>query len=216
MEHCKDMRTDAINGMRIDSLDEVKNRLGRCETIICLGNGPSSEDARLAGYHDAILFRVNWIWTQRAWLAAPDMVFTADPDLARLPRQPIIAFPTQAIGEPILLDHAAKGHHPEAGYCHLDRFTPSFADFAGPRIPTNGALMIALAAALRPRRLVVSGIDLYRHPQGKYPGEADNSEGYTSQHSADIDLDLIGRAIAGHDGETVILSDNLRQALPSL
>lgn len=208
------MQSDPLSGFQIDGLDDLKTRLGRLDTIVCLGNGPSSEDSRLTDYQHATLFRVNWIWTQRAWLAEPDMVFTADPDLVQLPRQPIVAFPTHPIGEPILRSNTAKGHLPEAGYCYLDRFTPLLADFSQPRIPTNGALMIALAAAMRPRRLVIAGIDLYRHPEGKYPGEADNSEGYTSQHCAKIDLDLIGRALADHDGEIVILSDNLRQALP--
>ena len=75
--------------------------------------------------------------------------------------------------------------------------------------------MVALASVLRPRRLVVAGIDLYRHPQGKYAGAADNSEGYTSQHSAEIDLGLIGRTMMEYDGTKIILSDNLRNALPT-
>tara|TARA_R110002051_G_scaffold264743_1_gene324628 strand:- start:79 stop:729 length:651 start_codon:yes stop_codon:yes gene_type:complete len=214
MEYVSEMHTDAIASFPIDSLTELKNRLGRCETIVCLGNGPSSEDPRLAGYQGGTLFRVNWIWAQRSWLTAPDMVFTADPDLVVLPRQPVIAFPTRVIGEPILQNGAANGHRPEAGYVYLDRFTPLLADFSQPQIPTNGALMVAMAAALRPARLVISGIDLYLHPQGKYPGGADNPEGYTDQHCAETDLDLIGRALADYDGNLVLLSDNLREALP--
>ena len=61
--------------------------------------------------------------------------------------------------------------------------------------------------ALRPRRLVIAGIDLYRHPEGKYPGGADNEEGYAGQHRAEIDLDLIGRSLASFRGEVAILSD---------
>ncbi len=199
--------------LRIKTLDELRARLTPRQTILCLGNGPSSEDNRLAGEEGASLFRVNWIWAERNWLDAPDMVFTGDPDLVRLKRQCIVAFPTRAIGEPILHNHAARGHMPDAGFTFLDRFTPSLADLSGPQIPTNGALMIALAAALRPRRIVIAGIDLYRHPQGKYPGALDEPEGYTSQHSAEIDLDLIGGALARFNGETEILSDNLREAL---
>lgn len=86
----------------------------------------------------------------------------------------------------------------------------------GEPILTTGALMGALAATLRPARLVISGSDLYRHPQGKHPGGADNRDGYTDQHSAQTDLDLIGRAIAGHDGHLVILSDNLLSAHAAL
>ena len=210
------MSIDANNGCLINSLNELNARLGRYETIICLGNGPSSEDPRLANYRGVILFRVNWNWTQRNWFRAPQMVFTGDRDLVQLPREPIVAYPTQEIGESILLDHETKGHHGRAGFIYFDRFTPSIADFSKPKIPTNGALMVALAAALRPRRLVVAGIDLYRHPQGKYAGPTDNSVGYTSQHSVEIDLDLIGRTMAEFDGEIIILSDNLRNALLKL
>lgn len=207
------MPTEAVNSLQITGLKQLIARLGSNDTILCLGNGPSSEDPRLADYQTAMLFRVNWIWTRRTWFDAPDMVFTGDPDPVQLPRQPIVAFPTEALGAAILQNQLREGLRPEAGFAYLDRFTPSLADLSKPLIPTNGALMIALAAALRPRRLVVAGIDLYRHPQGKYPGGADNCEGYTDQHSAEADLNLISRALAGFEGETIILSDNLRDAL---
>jgi hypothetical protein len=196
----------------IASLAALKARLGTVDTILCLGNGPSSEDPRLLAYGDATLFRVNWIWLPRGFLAAPDVVFTADRDVVRLPKAPAVVFPTAAIGGPILEGYAAAGEASPA-HAFLDRFDPQFADFSGPQYPTNGALMIAVAAALRPRRLVIAGIDLYRHPEGKYPGGADNAEGYAVQHRAGIDLELIGRSLAGPDGEVVILSDNLREAL---
>ncbi len=67
------MQSDALSGFHIGKLEDLKTRLGRCDTIICLGNGPSSEDLRLADFQEARLFRVNWIWTHRGWFAAPDM-----------------------------------------------------------------------------------------------------------------------------------------------
>jgi hypothetical protein len=197
----------------IASLAGLKERLGDGDTILCLGNGPSSEDPRLAAFPRAMLFRVNWIWLPRGFLAAPDAVFTADPDLVRLPKPPVVLFPTAAIGRPILAAHAAEGHHPAGGHAFLDRFAPRLADFSRPQYPTNGALMIALAAALAPRRMVIAGIDLYRHPAGKYPGGADNEEGYTAQHRAELDLALIGQSLDAFRGEALILSDNLRLAL---
>jgi hypothetical protein len=197
----------------IASLAALKAQLGDAETILCLGNGPSSEDPRLLGYDDAALFRVNWIWLPRGFLAAPDVVFTADPDVVCLSKQPVVIFPTAVIGGPILAGYAAAGSRPASAHAFLDRFDPCLADFTKPQYPTNGALMIAMAAALRPRRLVIAGIDLYRHPEGKYPGGADNAEGYSGQHRAGIDLDLIGRSLAALEAEVVILSDNLREAL---
>jgi len=202
-------------GKRIRLLADLKHLLGAPETIICLGNGPSSEDPRLAAYGGACLFRVNWIWLERGWMVMPDVVFTGDPDIVRLRRQPVVIFPTQAVGEPILRGYAAEGHSPQNGYAFLDRFDPAVVDLTGPRIPTNGALMVAAAALLRPRRLVIAGIDLYRHESGKYPGSDNNFEGYTSQHSEALDIRVIQRALAAFSGDVRILSGNLHTALQS-
>jgi hypothetical protein len=86
------------------------------------------------------------------------------------------------------------------------------ADFTQPVIPTNGALMVAIAAALQPKRIVIAGIDLYQHPAGRYPGDP-GAYGYASEHNAETDLAIIRRALDNCDCEAVILSDNLRQAL---
>jgi hypothetical protein len=203
---------DLFGGRPIASLEALRSRLRAPQTILCLGNGPSSEDRRLAEYTGATLFRVNWIWRERSWMVAPDMVFTADPDLVRLPRQPVVAFPTVAVGRPILQRHLLRAWPPRAGYAFLDAFDPPFADFTQPVIPTNGALMIAVAAALEPNRLVIAGIDLYRHPKGRYPGDS-SAAGYTPEHGPEVDLALIRSALDNCGSQTVILSDNLRDAL---
>ena len=197
---------------RIASVAALKACLGAGETILCLGNGPSSEDPRLLAYPDARVFRVNWIWLARGFLAVPDVVFTGDADVVTLAEPPVVIFPTEAIGAPVLAGYAAASQR-VAGYAFLDRFQPALADFTAAQYPTNGALMVAVAAALGPRRLVIAGIDLYRHPQGKYAGPADNDAGYTAEHSADIDLAAIKRALEGFAGEVVILSENLARAL---
>lgn len=204
---------DALSGQRIATLADLKSRLGAPGTVVCLGNGPSSEDARLAGYEGAALFRVNWIWLERGRMASPDVVFTGDPDVVRLAREPIVIFPTEAEGKPILRGYGAARSARLPGYAFLDRFEPSVADMAAARIPTNGALMVAVAARLQPSRLVVAGIDLYRHPRGKYAGPADNADGYTSRHGEAVDLVVIGSALRDFRGELHILSDNLRGAL---
>ena len=89
---------DLFGGHRLASLADLKARLGNPCTIICLGNGPSSEDPKLADFGDATLFRVNWNWRGRGWLTTPDVVFTADPDLPGFGRRPVIVFPTAAFG----------------------------------------------------------------------------------------------------------------------
>lgn len=213
MTQTGDIPAGAAEPPAITTLGELKDRLDPFETILCLGNGPSSEDPRLAAWRGATLFRVNWIWAERDWFTAPDVVFTGDADIAGVAKQPIIVFPTTVLGTDILRAYAAGGHQPSAGVAFLDRFMPPLADLGQARIPTNGALMVAMAAALQPDRLVIAGIDLYRHPLGKYPGPADNLDGYTSQHSAATDLELIGRTLSAYRGEAIILSDNLRDAL---
>ncbi|WP_296747473.1 hypothetical protein [Mesorhizobium sp.] len=204
---------DLLGGRRTASLTGLKARLRDPRTIICLGNGPSSEDPGLADHRDAVLFRVNWNWRGRGWLDKPDVVFTADPDLPPFGQRPVIVFPTAAAGRPILTRHAMAMRPPSSGYVFLDEFDPALADLSGPMIPTNGALMIAVAAALKPDRIVIAGMDLYRHPEGRYPGDASAQDGYSREHSAEIDLGLIRAALDGFAGETVILSDNLRAAL---
>ncbi|MET2832130.1 hypothetical protein [Mesorhizobium shangrilense] len=204
---------DLFGGRRIASLDGLAERLEKPRTIICLGNGPSSEDQRLADFGDAALFRVNWNWRGRGWMTGPGVVFTADPDLPGPEARPVIVFPTAAVGRPILSRHIRAMRPPSAGYAFLDEFDPSLTDLSGPMIPTNGALMIAIAAALKPERIVVAGMDLYQHPDGRYPGDAEALGGYSREHSAEIDLDLIRTALRGFAGETIILSDNLREAL---
>ncbi|MER9562720.1 hypothetical protein [Mesorhizobium sp. M0571] len=204
---------DLFGGHRLASLAYLKARLGNPRTIICLGNGPSSEDPRLADVGDATLFRVNWNWRRRGWLTAPDIVFTSDLDPPGFGRRPVIVFPTAAVGRPILLRHTMAMRPPSAGYVFLDAFDPSLADLSGPVIPTNGALMIAVAAALDPERIVIAGMDLYQHPDGRYPGDTGALGGYSREHSAEIDLSLIRAALCGFAGETTILSNNLRAAL---
>ncbi|MBL8582403.1 MAG: hypothetical protein JNL61_09275 [Rhizobiaceae bacterium] len=202
-----------IRRWRIGTLAELRRRLGAPHTIVCLGNGPSSEDKRLAGFGGAALFRVNWNYLRRDPTAIPDAVFTADPDLPPRGRRPMLVFPTTAAGRPILERHAMRFRWPASGFVFLDDLDPPPADLSGPLIPTNGALMIAVAAALGPQRMVIAGIDLYRHAAGRYPGEANAVDGYARGHSLDVDLALIRSALAGFGGEVVNLSDNLRFAL---
>ncbi|MFI0847819.1 hypothetical protein [Mesorhizobium sp. IMUNJ 23232] len=196
----------------IGSVETLRTRLGTPETIVCLGNGPTSERPELITYRDATLFRVNWTWAARGVMTNPDAVFTADPDVPPRGSKAILVFPRSEGGRIVLCQHLFAGRRAKNGFVMLDRLEPAIADFGAREIPTNGALMIAVAAALQPRRLVIAGMDLYRHPEGRYPG-AQAVNGYARGHSARCDLALIEGALAGYKGETVILSPNLRAAL---
>lgn len=200
-------------GLReLRTLASLRQALGSPETILCLGNGPTSESPALSAYEGATLFRVNWTWLDRGIMAKPAAVFTADPDLPPRRSRAILIFPRAGIASSVLLQHLMVWRQPKAGYLILDRLRPPVVNFDSATTPTNGALMVAVAVALRPKRLVIAGLDLYRHPEGRYPGVA-AIDGYARGHSAACDLALMGPALDGFSGELVILSPALAQAL---
>ena len=203
------LRARGAEAMR--GLAQLRQRLGQPGTILCLGNGPSSESAELPTDFDC-LFRVNWIWRQRAFLIEPDLVFTADPDLPPPGSRAILGFPTAADADRILRAHLRQDRAPAAWFTVPD-LLPELAARRWPAYPTNGALMVAVAAALRPQRLVIAGIDLYRDPQGKYPGANDEPNEYGGLHNRDTDLDYMRMALSAYDGALVILSAALRDSL---
>jgi len=202
----------AAAGAPIADLAALRRRLGSPSSVLCLGNGPSSELPEVRSVQADCLFRVNWIWRSRGVLAQPNLVFTADPDVP--PSNPLlIAIPNRALGLPILARHCLALRPPRAGYLFVEDLLPSARPGTRP-FPTNGALMIATAAALEPARLVISGMDLYDHPEGRYPGDRSEA-GYAPEHSRGADLATIRAALAGFGGEVAILSPLLEEALAS-
>lgn len=200
-------------GPPITDIPELAHRLGSHRTILCLGNGPSSEDPRLKDMpHDA-LFRVNWIWRARGFLTEPDMVFTADPDLPSGRKRPLIIFPNRQTGLPILSRYCRHLALPRRGYAFFDELLPGHFDATQGLMPTNGALMITLAAALQPQRLIIAGMDLYQHGAGRYPGDEKAVDGYARQHDRNSDVALIRKALAVCTGEMVIIGERLSAAL---
>jgi len=190
----------------IADLETLRDRLGNPATILCLGNGPSSESPEIPRDCDC-LFRVNWIWRDRGFLTEPDLVFTGDPDAPPPGSHAIVGFATAAEAERIL-----EGYRAPVDWFvvrGLLRDLDAYRD-----VPTNGALMIAVAVALAPRRLVISGIDLYRHPQGKYPGVAEDPNHYDAIHSRETDVSFMRDALSGYRGELTVLSDALNRELP--
>src|SRR3546814_13954878 len=76
MVHPSLRRLLAAKIRRIDDLDSLGEALGRPRTILCLRNGPSSEDPEIAGVQFDRLFRLNDLCVKRGLLSRPDMVFT--------------------------------------------------------------------------------------------------------------------------------------------
>jgi len=194
--------------VHLSTLGEWLRRPG---SILCLGNGPSSED-RHVPCDSECLFRVNWVWRERGLLTDPDVVFTADPDQPAPDSRAILGFPTTADAVRILRGHQRAGRA-HAAWFAVSTLAPKIAAPQRAAYPTNGALMIAVAAALDPARLTIAGIDLYRHADGKYPGATDEPNAYAEIHDPAVDLAVIGAALSAYRGALTILSANLREAL---
>jgi hypothetical protein len=195
---------------RHDDLEQVRRALGDPETILCLGNGPSSEDPRLEEVAYDALFRVNHSWMHRPVLTEPDVVFTGGYSTMRVLKKPIFGLQHQT-GEMVLL--ATRGPfsplHP-LRYFSMARVGSHLEDFDwGDHRPTNGSAMIAMAVALRPKRLIIAGVDLFRHPDGSYPGDTTTPNAYTPAHSSDKELAFMFHHLDRLQGEVVIFGEIL-------
>ncbi len=193
---------------RIESLDEFRDRLGNPGCIMALGNGPSSEDPRvLRASYDA-LFRVNHSWLHRGFFDHADVVFTLRRATVKEHKAPTIFTFQTTEGEENMrlkcLTIRGKIHYTVAE-C-LGSITLS--DFGIYR-PTNGAVMLSTAVALRPRKLIVGGIDLFSHPAGSYPGDTSVRNAYSLTHDRDTELRFILRKLSQFDGELEIISEVL-------
>lgn len=197
---------------RIETLDDLSATLRQPQTILCLGNGPSSEDPALAQEVHDCLFRVNHRWLERGLYADPQVVFTGQKrTLFTLRGKPIFAFQTRR-AEALLVTHQIFNP-----FCRHMRFVTlerldilGGLDWDGVR-PTNGATMLAVAVALKPKRLVISGIDLFEDPAGAYPGDTETPNDYVVVHERTSELDFILETLEKYRGELVILSKPLAE-----
>jgi hypothetical protein len=204
---------DVFAQKRIRNWAELAECLGRAERIVCLGNGPTSEDPALAAYAGDTLFRVKWRWRGRGVMTAPQLVFVGDPRTPARLDVPIYGFRSIADANYVLWRRSLVFHLPRFRFFIFD----AMEDFPGSQgwraRPTNGAIMVATAAALRPKRLVIAGIDLYGHPDGRYPGGGGAHDGYNRVHDRNVEIEMIRQALSGFSGELRILSPRLSAAL---
>ncbi len=197
---------------RIASLETLRRELGDPRTILCLGNGPSSEDPRLGEVRYDALFRVNDMWLERGYLTDPDMVFTGSRQATRRVAGAIFGFRTIESEARLVRNHLFRLTARRLRYATLQRFPLFLYEHAWQAIkPTNGAAMLAAAVALQPERLVIAGIDLYSHPEGSYPGNQRIANAYTPGHEPETELQILLEALSRFRGELVILSPALEE-----
>ncbi len=187
-------------------------RLGHPETILCLGNGPSCEDPRLEQVTFDALFRVNYRWLERGVFDRPDMVFLGESKTIRLVRDCVFGFRTSD-DEGTVLDRHVLRRRPRIEHFCLGRVSDVLDERRWPARPTNGMSMLATALLLRPRRLIVAGIDLFEHAEGSYPGAPEIPNGYAAVHRREVEVEIARHLLARHEGEVEIVGEPLRRAL---
>jgi len=198
---------------RIDTWEALAERLHNPRTVLCLGNGPSSEDPQLESFRHDCLFRINWRWKERGFLVHPQVVFVGDAATISKVDGAVFGIWDRSLEQAMLLRHLVTRGMGAMPYVTMERTSPLIRDRVWPARPTNGALMIAAAAALNPDRLIIAGIDLYQHPEGRYPGDLVGTNAYSRAHTRQTDLDIMRLALAGYHGEVTILGDALQAAL---
>lgn len=196
---------------RIATLDALAAALGRPRTILCLGNGPSSEDPCVREVAFDSLFRVNHLWKGRGILTDPDLVFTGAQDTIRNVRRAIFAISALRHEARLLLTGLTRRRRSRFRFVTPQRLGILVPQATwGEAVPTNGAYMLATAVALRPQRIVIAGIDLFRHQAGAYPGDRTTANAYTPRHEAALEERVILDTLRAYRGELVIIGDVLR------
>ena len=196
---------------RLSDLAALRAALGHPEVIWALGNGPSSEDPTLASAAYDSLFRVNHSWKARGFLSQPEVVFTGlRGTVAAVPAKTLLIFQREADFEGLL---------PRCAFLPgRRRFVTAeqlglFPDTGGVFRPTNGAIMIAVAVALAPKRLRIAGMDLFAHPAGAYPGDEATPNAYTVAHDRQDELSFLAAQLTHYEGTLETTSPVLKSAL---
>ncbi len=198
---------------RYQDVDELRERLASPKTIMCLGNGPSSEDPGLVSMAHDVLFRVNHSWLRRGVLVNADVVFSGGKPSMRAISGSVFGVPTTEAERYLL---ALRSYNPRFGatqFFNVNDMTASIKHYDwGHLRPTNGICMLATAVVLNPDKLIVAGVDLFQHPEGSYPGDSGTANAYSPGHNRETELEFIMHLFSGFSGELVIVGDVLRSA----
>lgn len=198
---------------RINSVAELAIALDRPRRILCLGNGPSSEDPRVPDVAHDCLMRVNWRWRERRMLTQPQVVFVGDPLTLEKVEGAVVGIWNRELERGMRLRHLRVHGLRTMRYVTMERIAPIISDRRWPARPSNGALMVVLAAALQPEELTIAGIDLFSSPEGRYPGDSIGTNAYSRVHTRETDLAIMREALGTYRGHLTIIGETLREAL---
>ncbi|HUF86906.1 MAG TPA: hypothetical protein VMM59_05950 [Thermohalobaculum sp.] len=210
-EHPRWKRLIAWRVRRYTTIAQLRDELGTPGTILCLGNGPSSEGPALDAMAYDALFRVNHSWLARGRFTRPDVVFTGGKSTMRALAEPILGVQTRYAEERCAEIRALARSRRPARFFSANVLCPEIRAFPwGVLRPTNGASMMAVAVALQPARLIVAGIDLFQHAAGSYPGDTSTPNAYSPGHSRETELAFLLNMLSNYRGELVIVGEVLQ------
>jgi len=199
---------------RIETLDALRQRLDRPDTIACLGSGPSAEDPRLLDLKFDCSFRANLRWLDRGFLDNPDIIFSFRADAVRARPGAIIAARSIKSARQVLVGrYPLRVFSRVVEYLVLEELPLALIHRPGDFVPSTGALMLDLAVALKPKRVIVAGFDLFSHPGGAYPGDSTVPNAFAFDHDREFEVDCVAHVLEHFDGEVVIIGDILRERL---
>ena len=191
---------------RIASRDALCARLNQPQVIMCLGNGPTSADPRLESLaHDA-LFRVNHQWMQDGYLTRADVLFAGVKRSMRAAGPTLVGVASRRKEEALLGARLLTPWRGRLSYVVVEDIADLGTSLQGHPRPTTGAVMLAAAIALAPRRLIVAGMDMFADKAGAYPGRTTAVNAYTAAHDRQTDERFIRTHLARFEGEIVTLS----------
>ncbi len=191
---------------RIDSPEALAARLGNPHIIMCLGNGPTSADPRLESLpHDALL-RVNHQWMQDGYMTGADMIFAGVKRSMRAAGPALIGVASLRKEEALLGARLLAPWHGRLRYAVIEEIADLGDALHGHPRPTTGAVMLAAAIALAPKRLIVAGMDMFADKAGAYPGRHDAVNAYSAAHDRQTDTDFIHSHLTRYEGEIMTLS----------
>ncbi len=193
-------------------LAELSAVLGHPGTILCLGNGPSSEDETLKGLAHDVLFRVNHRWLKRGFLTRPDVVFVGGKPSMRAVSGVIFGLKNNDAERRLISVRLFNPLRGATKFFNVENMDPNLASYNGANLRlTNGASMLAAAVALNPKRLIVAGIDMFQHPDGSYPDSKTTPNAYSPAHNREAELGFLLALFDSYDGELIIIGDVLKE-----
>lgn len=191
---------------RFPDRDAFRAHLGHPQTIMCLGNGPTCADPRLAGMPHDVLFRVNHQWMEDGYMTGADVLFAGVKKSMRAAGPRLIAVASRRKEQSLLGVRLLTPWRGRLRYVVVEDIAPVGDTLHGHPRPTTGAVMLAAAVALAPRRLIVAGMDMFSDASGAYPGRPDAVNAYALSHDKTTDAAFIRQHLARHEGEIVTLS----------